>query len=184
MYNVLRRIRIYRAIISELITGANLTVRASKIISGQEPAKTNELLQAIGKALDKKVTILRPFLRSTNDYAITYKYKKNQRHDKVKNVLQIKQISSAQAIERYKKNLGKGKSGSRSKLSVAKDERKSSSKETSQKRASTSKERSIERKKKAVDEDNSTIREATRKNENQDSRKNVEAAEVPRVEVI
>lgn len=40
---------------SELISGANLTVRASKIISGQEPMKTNELLQAIGKALDKKV---------------------------------------------------------------------------------------------------------------------------------
>lgn len=39
----------------ELISGANLTVRASKIISGQEPTKTNELLQAIGKALDKKV---------------------------------------------------------------------------------------------------------------------------------
>lgn len=84
MYNVLRRIQIYRAIISELITGANLTVRASKIISGQEPAKTNELLQAIGKALDKKVTILRPFLRSTNDYAITYKYKKKKTNDTIK----------------------------------------------------------------------------------------------------
>ncbi|XP_050486524.1 TRAF3-interacting protein 1 [Bombus huntii] len=129
----------------KLITGANLTVRASKIISGQEPAKTNELLQAIGKALDKK-------------------------------------ISSVEAVERYKKNLAKGKSSSRSKLSVAKDERKSSSKETSQKRASTSKEKSVERKKKAVNEDKSTIREATRKNENQDSQKNVEAAEVPRVE--
>lgn len=39
----------------ELISGANLMVRASKIVSGQEPTKTNELLQAIGKALDKKV---------------------------------------------------------------------------------------------------------------------------------
>lgn len=39
----------------ELISGANLTVRASKIVSGQEPTKTNELLQVIGKALDKKV---------------------------------------------------------------------------------------------------------------------------------
>lgn len=41
--------------ILELATSANLTVRASKIISGQEPTKTNELLQTIGKALDKKV---------------------------------------------------------------------------------------------------------------------------------
>ncbi|XP_032662825.1 TRAF3-interacting protein 1 [Odontomachus brunneus] len=40
----------------KLISAANLTVRASKIISGQEPTKTNELLQAIGKALDKKVS--------------------------------------------------------------------------------------------------------------------------------
>ncbi|KYN18462.1 TRAF3-interacting protein 1 [Trachymyrmex cornetzi] len=40
----------------KLISGANLMVRASKIISGQEPTKTNELLQAIGKALDKKVS--------------------------------------------------------------------------------------------------------------------------------
>lgn len=40
----------------KLVTGINLTVRASKIISGQEPTKTNELLQAIGKALDKKIS--------------------------------------------------------------------------------------------------------------------------------
>ncbi|XP_011863655.1 PREDICTED: TRAF3-interacting protein 1 [Vollenhovia emeryi] len=40
----------------KLISGANLTVRASKIVSGQEPTKTNELLQAIGRALDKKVS--------------------------------------------------------------------------------------------------------------------------------
>ncbi|GAB1862952.1 TRAF3-interacting protein 1 [Camponotus japonicus] len=40
----------------KLISGANLMVRASKIISGQEPTKTNELLQAIGKCLDKKVS--------------------------------------------------------------------------------------------------------------------------------
>ncbi|XP_012145171.2 intraflagellar transport 54 [Megachile rotundata] len=40
----------------KLATGINLTVRASKIVSGQEPTKTNELLQAIGKALDKKIS--------------------------------------------------------------------------------------------------------------------------------
>ncbi|XP_054010526.1 TRAF3-interacting protein 1 [Hylaeus anthracinus] len=40
----------------KLTTNANLTVRASKIVSGQEPTKTNELLQAIGKALDKKIS--------------------------------------------------------------------------------------------------------------------------------
>ncbi|XP_076164387.1 intraflagellar transport 54 [Ptiloglossa arizonensis] len=40
----------------KLSTNINLTVRASKIISGQEPTKTNELLQVIGKALDKKIS--------------------------------------------------------------------------------------------------------------------------------
>ncbi|XP_034176946.2 intraflagellar transport 54 isoform X1 [Osmia lignaria lignaria] len=40
----------------KLATGINLTVRANKIVSGQEPTKTNELLQAIGKALDKKIS--------------------------------------------------------------------------------------------------------------------------------
>ena len=42
--------------IEELITGIELTVRPVKIVSGQEPTKTNELLQAIAKALDKNVT--------------------------------------------------------------------------------------------------------------------------------
>ncbi|KAK0175216.1 hypothetical protein PV327_008982 [Microctonus hyperodae] len=51
----------------KLITGNELSVRPSKIISGQEPIKTNEFLQAIGRALDKKVS-------STE--AIEY-YKKN-----------------------------------------------------------------------------------------------------------
>ncbi|XP_008555610.1 TRAF3-interacting protein 1 [Microplitis demolitor] len=41
----------------KLITGNNdLNVRPSKIISGQEPIKTNELFHAIGRALDKKVS--------------------------------------------------------------------------------------------------------------------------------
>ncbi|KAJ9597228.1 hypothetical protein L9F63_011902 [Diploptera punctata] len=38
------------------VTGTNLTVRPTKIVAGHEPAKTNELLQTIGKALDKKLS--------------------------------------------------------------------------------------------------------------------------------
>ena len=44
--------------ILESITGTNLTVRSAKIVAGHEPTKTNELLQAIGKALDKKVSFI------------------------------------------------------------------------------------------------------------------------------
>ncbi|XP_015116724.1 TRAF3-interacting protein 1 [Diachasma alloeum] len=40
----------------KLITGQELSVRPSKIVSGQEPLKTNELLQAIAKSLDKKIS--------------------------------------------------------------------------------------------------------------------------------
>lgn len=39
----------------ELTTNENLKVKPSKIVAGHEPEKTNELLQAIGKALDKKL---------------------------------------------------------------------------------------------------------------------------------
>jgi hypothetical protein len=45
-------------IISDLSTGINITARPNKIVAGLDVAKTNELLQAIGKALDKKVCIL------------------------------------------------------------------------------------------------------------------------------
>lgn len=39
----------------KLTTGADLTVKSSKVISGLEVAKTHELLQAIGRALENKV---------------------------------------------------------------------------------------------------------------------------------
>lgn len=37
-------------------TGKTLTVKPSKIVAGQEPAKTNELLQCLGEALEKQLT--------------------------------------------------------------------------------------------------------------------------------
>jgi hypothetical protein len=49
-------VTLYPFFFIEVITGTNLTVRPAKIISGHEPSKTNELLQEIGKALDKKVS--------------------------------------------------------------------------------------------------------------------------------
>lgn len=39
----------------KIITGIPLSVRATKIVAGHEATKTNELLQAIGHALDKKL---------------------------------------------------------------------------------------------------------------------------------
>lgn len=39
-----------------MITKENLRVKPSKIVAGQEPERTNELLQAIGKAIDMKLS--------------------------------------------------------------------------------------------------------------------------------
>lgn len=38
-----------------LVTGQRLSVKPSRIIAGQEPEKTNEFLQAIARAVQKKV---------------------------------------------------------------------------------------------------------------------------------
>ena len=35
--------------------GENLNAKPSKIVSGQEPAKTNEFLQALAQVIDKKI---------------------------------------------------------------------------------------------------------------------------------
>ncbi|XP_058467621.1 TRAF3-interacting protein 1 [Malaya genurostris] len=41
--------------VTKAVTGKDLKVRPSKVIAGLEPDKTNELLQAIGSALEKKL---------------------------------------------------------------------------------------------------------------------------------
>jgi hypothetical protein len=46
---------IYSFDFTEAATGAQISARPSKIVAGLEVSKTHELLQAIGKALDKKV---------------------------------------------------------------------------------------------------------------------------------
>ncbi|KAK0074627.1 hypothetical protein PV325_008011 [Microctonus aethiopoides] len=112
----------------KLITGNELSVRPSKIISGQEPIKTNEFLQAIGRALDKKVS-------STE--AIEY-YKKNlEKKEGLKN--KSTKINSSPSDEKIKKPVKKSspsesKPSSREKIrdkdDKTKRESKSSSKET------------------------------------------------------
>ena len=68
----------------KLITGINLTVRPTKIISGLEPTKTNELLQAIGKALDKKI--------DSKEAIIHYK-NQNQKNSDARKVVSKEQSS-------------------------------------------------------------------------------------------
>lgn len=89
----------------KLITGFNLTVRATKIISGQEPTKTNELLQSIGKALDKKI--------SSKEAVLHYK-NRNEKHSVVKKSLRkeqpVKQSisgTSAQSVKNVKNDVKK-----------------------------------------------------------------------------
>ncbi|XP_034940122.1 TRAF3-interacting protein 1 [Chelonus insularis] len=95
----------------KLITGNELSVRASKIVSGQEPIKTNELLQAIGRALDKKVS---------SDEAIDY-YKKIQQKKKDGNSKKSKLNSRSPSDEKSKKFLSKP--GSNEKLSSGSKEK-------------------------------------------------------------
>ncbi|KAM0736071.1 TRAF3-interacting protein 1 [Formica fusca] len=145
----------------KLISGANLTVRASKIISGQEPTKTNELLQAIGKSLDKKV-------------------------------------SSAEAIEHYKKSLQKKtKTESKSKSTIKEEtSKKPAPRQASQTRKSSEKDKvSTERKKrssstgKVVSGEAKSINEkpnekGRKENNKKGNLKNVEAIDIPPAEPI
>ena len=40
-----------------LVLGRTISARPGKIVAGQEPEKTNELLQALGEAIGKKVSL-------------------------------------------------------------------------------------------------------------------------------
>ncbi|XP_044019312.1 TRAF3-interacting protein 1 [Aphidius gifuensis] len=112
----------------KLITGNDIGVRASKIISGQEPIKTNELLQAIGKALNKKISSVE---------AIEH-YKKSG--EKKTNTSKLKKSSSPQE----KSNKAHGSSEERVKKSISSDEngKKSTSKRTPSSERVSSKEKS------------------------------------------
>ncbi|XP_020289078.1 TRAF3-interacting protein 1 [Pseudomyrmex gracilis] len=147
--------------VMKLISSANLTVRASKIISGQEPTKTNELLQAIGKALDKKV-------------------------------------SSAEAIEHYKKSLEKKtKVGSKSKSTKKEEVAKTATHQVSQARKSSERDKiSAERKKRSSSTGKAASNEKKRNdktdehakkkeiNKKEETSKNVETIDIPPAEPV
>ncbi|PBC34445.1 TRAF3-interacting protein [Apis cerana cerana] len=96
----------------KLITGINLTVRASKIISGQEPTKTNELLQAIGKALDKKISSVeaieqykKNFGKSKSSSKNKSSITRNEKRSSSKETLQKKTTSTKEKSTEQKKKL-------------------------------------------------------------------------------
>ncbi|CAH2045270.1 unnamed protein product, partial [Iphiclides podalirius] len=76
-----------------LATGKTLAVKPSKIIAGQEPAKTNELLQCLGQALEKKI--------SSHEAVKKFKenFKSQPLHDK-KNKDAVKGLKKNQDIKR------------------------------------------------------------------------------------
>ncbi|XP_062540255.1 TRAF3-interacting protein 1 [Armigeres subalbatus] len=56
--------------VTKIVTGKDLKVRPSKVVAGLEPDKTNELLQAIGYALDKKLdssSAVQAYVNGTSD---------------------------------------------------------------------------------------------------------------------
>ncbi|KAH0956756.1 hypothetical protein HN011_008890 [Eciton burchellii] len=103
----------------KLISGANLMVKASKIISGQEPMKTNELLQAIGKAIDKKV--------SSTEVIEHYKKnleKKTKTGSKSKSVIKDTETTLKKSVPRQASQTRK--SSEKDKVSVERKKRSSS----------------------------------------------------------
>ncbi|XP_053681874.1 TRAF3-interacting protein 1 [Sabethes cyaneus] len=59
--------------VTKATTGKELKVRPSKVVAGLEPEKTNELLQAIGYALDKKlnsVSVVQSYLETKEKGAV------------------------------------------------------------------------------------------------------------------
>ncbi|OWR44892.1 TRAF3-interacting protein 1 [Danaus plexippus plexippus] len=82
-------------------TGKSLLVKPSKIVSGQEPDKTNELLQCIALALDKKLSSD----DAVRQYKETLKQENKSKETKVvKKNQQAKKLTSSQSTEKLIKN--------------------------------------------------------------------------------
>ncbi|CAG9565514.1 unnamed protein product [Danaus chrysippus] len=82
-------------------TGKTLLVKPSKIVSGQEPDKTNELLQYIALALDKKLSSD----EAVRQYKETLKQDNKSKETKVVKKNQItKKLTSSQSTEKLIKN--------------------------------------------------------------------------------
>ncbi|KMQ96605.1 traf3-interacting protein 1 [Lasius niger] len=143
-----------------LISGANLMVRASKIISGQEPTKTNELLQAIGKSLDKKV--------SSTEAIEHYKKSLEKKKTGSKSKSTIKEETSKKPAPRQASQTRK--SSEKDKISTERKKRSSS----------TGKVTSGETK--SVDDKSNE--KARKENNKKESLKNVEAIDIPPAEPI
>ncbi|XP_066585739.1 TRAF3-interacting protein 1 isoform X2 [Prorops nasuta] len=111
----------------KILSASNLTVRASKIIAGQEPTKTNELLQAIGKALDKKVDsteVVQHYRRKLEKKSKDLKSKSIPTEEVGKN-LSSRQSSQTRKVEKEKSSLDQKselKSSGSEKLQVSKNE--------------------------------------------------------------
>ncbi|XP_011312181.1 TRAF3-interacting protein 1 [Fopius arisanus] len=88
----------------KLITGQELSVRPSKIVSGQEPVKTNELLQLIAKSIDKKI--------SSSEAIEHYKesLEKKERQRSKKSDEKPRKSSSSEKLRRFREAEEKRKS--------------------------------------------------------------------------
>ncbi|GFG28637.1 hypothetical protein Cfor_06571 [Coptotermes formosanus] len=109
----------------KVITGTNLTVRPTKIIAGHEPSKTNELLQAIGKALDRKLSSAE-YVESLQKAGRKPKVTKTSTREnapKAKTTSQVPQVKArAEEQEKKKKKTSSLASGANTKSSKLKNE--------------------------------------------------------------
>lgn len=106
----------------KVITGTNLTVRPTKIIAGHEPSKTNELLQAIGKALDRKLSSVEyvESLQKVGKKPKVTKTSTKENAPKTKTTSQVK--ARAEEQEKKKKKTSSLASGANTKSSKLKSE--------------------------------------------------------------
>lgn len=109
----------------KVITGISLTVRPTKIIAGHEPTKTNELLQAIGTALDRKLSSVE-YIESLQKVGKKTKLTKTstkQNAPKTKTTSQVAQVKArTEEQEKKKKKPSSLASGANTKSSKLKNE--------------------------------------------------------------
>jgi len=64
-------------VVAALVIGKTVAARPSKIIAGHEADKTNELLQALAEAINKKVCVCKIYITYTLYFALLASFERD-----------------------------------------------------------------------------------------------------------